>query len=198
MKARHDIYWEFLTIAYEYGMYNNLTQTEIDELATISENITFSTLLKRQDTLMEKISDIKRITKVPYYQLMRPTVVLMATHLEKQLATCRGLRVRAIVSAYLRTMLDKMEYHVNIYQWRFVNLIKAFPNLSDTELAKHCIENKIQITDDPESNNIDWLIDILKNTRKCMGSLHSAATAPITLRENIYAARWLEIFERQK
>lgn len=198
MKVRHDIYWEFVTTAYEYGMYDNLTQAEIDELAAISENITFRTLLKRHDMLQEKHSKTKASDRLPYYQLMRYNVVLMATHLEKQLATCRGLRVRAIVGGYLRTMLDKMEYHTNIYRWRFVNLIKAFPNLSDAELAKYCIANKIQITEPEFNNNIDCLINILKGTRKGMKDSSSVATAPITIRESIYAARWLEIFERQK
>jgi len=199
MKTRHDIYWRFLTIAYEYGMYDNLTQVEIEELAVISENITFRTLLKRYDTLQARIYETEELSNVPYYQIMRPTVVLIATYLEKQLATCRGLRVRAIVGGYLRTLLDKMEYHVNFYRWRFVNLIKAFPNLSDAELAKYCIANKIHIADDAEfDGDINWLINVLKDTRKGLHASYSAATAPITARESIYAARWIEIFERQK
>ena len=199
MKARYDIYYAFLTDSYSYGMFNNLTQAEIAELTVISENMTFRTLLKRHDMLQKKISNMKELKKVPYYQLMRSTVVLMVTHLEEQLATCRSLRVRAIVSGYLRTLLDKMEYHANFYQWRFVNLINAFPNLSDAELANHCIANKIHITDDPKFNNdIDRIINVLKYTREKMGDSSSVSTCPITQHESIYAARWLEIFERQK
>lgn len=197
MKTRSDINWNFIGIVYDYGMYDNLTQAEIDELVAISENTTFCTLLKRHDVLQEKICKTKASDRVPYYQLMRPTVVLMATHLEKQLAACRGLRVRVIVAGYLRTILDKMEYHTNIYRWRFVNLIKAFPNLSDAELAKYCIANKIAFTADPKHDS-DWLVDMLESTRKGISASSSVATVPITIRESIYAARWIEIFERQK
>lgn len=190
-----------MTTAYEYGMYDNLTQSEIDELAAISENRTFRTLTQREWDLKSQYYDDDengRNRSLSYYQIMRPTVVLMATHLEKQLATCRNLRVRAIVGGYLQSMLDKMEYHSNILALRFVDLIKAHPNMSDAELAKLCVAHKIELfPDEPEKNSdIDHITTIMQDVRMNMNSWQKAGTSPITARESIYAARWLEIFER--
>lgn len=188
-----------MTVAYDYGMYDNLTQAEINELAAISNNRTFRALIRRHDILRAKLHKTKEFKGLSYYQVMRTTVVLMATHLEKQVPACHSLRVRAIVAGYLRTILDKMEYNVNFYQWRFVNLIKAFPNMSDAELAKYCIVNKISIADNQEHNcDINYLIKIFQDTRQYMNFKLLPATAPIAQRESMYAARWLEIYERQK
>lgn len=199
MKTIANIWWKFLAVAYDYGMGDNLTQDEINELAAISENRTFRTLIKRHDVLQAKKYGTKEFKGLSYYQVMRPTIVLMATHLEKQAAACRNLRVSAIIAGYVRTILDKMEYNINFYQWRFVNLIKAFPNMSDAALAKYCIVNKISMQDKLEHDcDVNYLIKIFQETRRCMNLTHVPATAPITQHESIYAARWLEIYERQK
>lgn len=196
MKTRADIHYELLIIAYEYKMYDNLTQSEIDELADICASPSFRAIDRRFQTLTEN-QDAAEYRGMSYHQMMRPTIVFRVVDMERHLDRCRNFRVQAILRAWLRTVQDKLEYHSNYNRLMFAKLARAFPDMSPAELAAYYVANKMSILGDASRNrDISYMTRIFQAVHSDMQSPQARASAPITDRERLYASRWLEIFEQ--
>lgn len=194
MFTRKDIHYNLLLVAEELNMYDNITQSEIDELAQICTSPSFKALERRHNILKDRFYNTDS-AKTPYYQIMRPTIVFQVVDLENHMARCRNPRVQAILRVWLKTIQDKMEYCSNYYNPMYVNLIRAFPNLSDAQLAQYCIANKLSANPDIPNDTVA-LTEMLGDIRANMTSPTTLGSGPITDRERLYASRWLEIFEQ--
>ncbi len=194
MFTRKDIHYNLLLVAEELNMYGNLTQSEIDELAQICTSPSFTALERRHNILKDRFYNTDS-AKPPYYQIMRPTIVFQVVDLENHMARCRNPRVQTILRVWLKTIQDKMEYCRNYYNQMYMNLIRAYPNLSDAQLAQYCIANKL-FANPYIPNDAVALTKMLGKIRANMTSPTTLGSGPITDRESLYASRWLEIYER--
>lgn len=198
MKKISDIYYQFVGVAKDYKMLDTLSQAEIDELAMISEDPLLCALVRRQNAVRENMRTGNFVPQ-SYNQMLRQTFIMQAVALDNLTQKCTQFRVRTIVGGWSKTLQDRLEFNINAPCQVLVQLIRMFPNWSRFELARYYVDNKLCAFDDPARDGDPvYIAEMLKYIQEYMKPPFNRGIAPVSERERIFAARWIEIYQRNK